>query len=149
MKAATSPELISYMVNRPAQGMFPDSKLASQVVIIHENYLLWSSPIWPIQSRKVVFLILWMFHSSSYNQFKIEIYLGILSKFLITLQLKNTLLRCAPSGMNGVTTMMCGSCSNEHAFKAVFKAKFSIRLEKFLFENLRNENLKLKWSIYE
>ena len=36
MKAAKSPELISYMVNRPAQGMFPDSKLASQVVIIDE-----------------------------------------------------------------------------------------------------------------
>ena len=33
MKAAKSPELISYMVNRPAQGMFPDSKLASQVLI--------------------------------------------------------------------------------------------------------------------
>ena len=85
-----------------------------------------------------------MFHAFTNNQFEIEINLGILIKFLIILQLKNTLLRCAPSGMNGVTTMMCGSCSNEHAFKAVFKAKFSIRFKKFLFENLRNENLKLK-----
>lgn len=38
MKAAKSPELISYMVNRPAQGMFPDSKLASQVVVIDEPH---------------------------------------------------------------------------------------------------------------
>lgn len=85
-----------------------------------------------------------MFHTFRNNQFEIEIYLGMLTTISITLQLKNTLLRCAPSGMNGVTTMMCGSCSNEHAFKAVFKAKFSIRFKKFLFENLRNENLKLK-----
>ena len=85
-----------------------------------------------------------MFHAFTNNQFEIKIYLGLLIKFLIILQLKNTLLRCAPSGMNGVTTMMCGSCSNEHAFKAVFKAKFSIRFKKFLFENSRNENLKLK-----
>ena len=31
-------------------------------------------------------------------------------------------MRCAPPGMDGVTTMMCGSCSNENAFKTVFKA---------------------------
>lgn len=37
-------------------------------------------------------------------------------------QLEKTLMRCAPTGMDGVTTMMCGSCSNENAFKAVFKA---------------------------
>jgi len=42
------------------------------------------------------------------------------SKF--TDQLQNTLFRCAPPGMDGVTTMMCGSCSNENAFKTVFKA---------------------------
>lgn len=45
MKAATSPELISYMVNRPAQGMFPDSKLASQVVFIDDNKFSWLSPV--------------------------------------------------------------------------------------------------------
>ena len=33
-------------------------------------------------------------------------------------------MRCAPPGMDGVTTMMCGSCSNENAFKAVFKVNF-------------------------
>lgn len=37
-------------------------------------------------------------------------------------QLQKTLMRCAPPGMDGVTTMMCGSCSNENAFKTVFKA---------------------------
>lgn len=26
----------------------------------------------------------------------------------------------APHGLNGVSTMMCGSCSNENAFKTVF-----------------------------
>ena len=31
-------------------------------------------------------------------------------------------MKCAPPGMDGVTTMMCGSCSNENAFKSVFKA---------------------------
>ena len=63
-----------------------------------------------------------------------------------TSKLKNTLLRCAPSGMNGVTTMMCGSCSNEHAFKAVFKAKFSIclnlsRISYSIIYEMRIENL--------
>lgn len=42
------------------------------------------------------------------------------SKF--TQQLESTLFRVAPTGMDGVTTMMCGSCSNENAFKTVFKA---------------------------
>jgi 4-aminobutyrate aminotransferase/(S)-3-amino-2-methylpropionate transaminase len=37
-------------------------------------------------------------------------------------QLQKTLMSCAPPGMDGVTTMMCGSCSNENAFKTVFKA---------------------------
>lgn len=37
-------------------------------------------------------------------------------------QLENTLMRCAPPGMDGVTSMMCGSCSNENAFKTVMKA---------------------------
>lgn len=37
-------------------------------------------------------------------------------------QLQTTLMRCAPRGMDGVTTMMCGSCSNENAFKTVFKS---------------------------
>ena len=45
MKAATSPELISYMVNRPAQGMFPDSKLASQVEIEKHEIPFWTSSI--------------------------------------------------------------------------------------------------------
>lgn len=26
----------------------------------------------------------------------------------------------APQGLNGVSTMMCGSCSNENAYKTVF-----------------------------
>ena len=36
-------------------------------------------------------------------------------------QFEKTLVQCAPKGLTGVTTMMCGSCANEHAFKAVFK----------------------------
>ena len=36
-------------------------------------------------------------------------------------QLEDTLMSCAPKGLTGVTTMMCGSCSNENAFKTVFK----------------------------
>ena len=32
-------------------------------------------------------------------------------------QLRHTLLRAAPPGLDQVTTMMCGSCSNENAFK--------------------------------
>ncbi|XP_021937184.1 4-aminobutyrate aminotransferase, mitochondrial isoform X2 [Zootermopsis nevadensis] len=35
-------------------------------------------------------------------------------------KLKNILLQVAPSGLNHVTTMMCGSCSNENAFKNIF-----------------------------
>ena len=31
-------------------------------------------------------------------------------------------MKCAPAGMSGVTTMMCGSCSNENAFRTAFKA---------------------------
>ena len=46
----------------------------------------------------------------------------MLRKF--TNQLQNTLFRVAPAGMDGVTTMMCGSCSNENAFKTVFKVIF-------------------------
>jgi len=66
LEAAASPDIQSYMANRPALGYFPHSKL--------------------------------------------------------TTQLEKTLMRCAPPGVSGVTTMMCGSCSNENAFKAVFKA---------------------------
>jgi len=66
LAAASSPEMASYLANRPALGYFPHSKLNDQ--------------------------------------------------------LQSTLMRCAPPGMDGVTTMMCGSCSNENAFKTVFKA---------------------------
>ena len=53
MKAAKSPELISYMVNRPAQGMFPDSKLASQVVIIDEiNFMVIADLTYPIAKSR-------------------------------------------------------------------------------------------------
>lgn len=34
--------------------------------------------------------------------------------------LRNHLLKIAPGGMSEVTTMMCGSCANENAFKAAF-----------------------------
>lgn len=35
-------------------------------------------------------------------------------------KLKNVLLSVAPTGLKNVTTMMCGSCSNENAFKNIF-----------------------------
>jgi 4-aminobutyrate aminotransferase / (S)-3-amino-2-methylpropionate transaminase len=35
-------------------------------------------------------------------------------------KLKNVMLSVAPNGLNNVSTMMCGSCSNENAYKAVF-----------------------------
>ncbi|KAJ4432075.1 hypothetical protein ANN_20689 [Periplaneta americana] len=35
-------------------------------------------------------------------------------------KLKNVLLQVAPPGLNQVTTMMCGSCSNENAYKNIF-----------------------------
>lgn len=35
-------------------------------------------------------------------------------------KLQSVLLSVAPKGLNQVTTMMCGSCSNENAFKAIF-----------------------------
>lgn len=35
-------------------------------------------------------------------------------------KVKNTLLDVAPKGLSNVTTMMCGSCSNENAFKSIF-----------------------------
>ncbi|KOB67610.1 4-aminobutyrate aminotransferase, partial [Operophtera brumata] len=35
-------------------------------------------------------------------------------------KLRNVLLSVAPSGLNNIATMMCGSCSNENAYKAVF-----------------------------
>ena len=33
---------------------------------------------------------------------------------------QRTLLSIAPAGLGKVTTMMCGTCSNENAFKAAF-----------------------------
>lgn len=35
-------------------------------------------------------------------------------------RLKNSLLSVAPKGLTHVTTMMCGSCSNENAYKNIF-----------------------------
>ncbi|PNF26502.1 4-aminobutyrate aminotransferase, mitochondrial, partial [Cryptotermes secundus] len=35
-------------------------------------------------------------------------------------KLKNILLQVAPPELNHVTTMMCGSCSNENAYKSIF-----------------------------
>ncbi|CAH2086500.1 unnamed protein product [Euphydryas editha] len=35
-------------------------------------------------------------------------------------KLNSVLMSVAPQGLNGVSTMMCGSCSNENAFKSVF-----------------------------
>lgn len=35
-------------------------------------------------------------------------------------QLRNVLLSCAPPGLDQVVTMMCGSCSNENAFKLMY-----------------------------
>ncbi|CAG9585485.1 unnamed protein product [Danaus chrysippus] len=35
-------------------------------------------------------------------------------------KLRSVLMEVAPSGLNGVATMMCGSCSNENAYKTVF-----------------------------
>ncbi|XP_050532921.1 4-aminobutyrate aminotransferase, mitochondrial [Daktulosphaira vitifoliae] len=35
-------------------------------------------------------------------------------------KLRKTLLSVAPKGMNSITTMMCGSCSNENAYKNMF-----------------------------
>jgi len=37
-------------------------------------------------------------------------------------RLNNTLMKIAPKGMSNVQTMMCGACSVEHSFKAVFMA---------------------------
>ncbi|KAK6637950.1 hypothetical protein RUM44_008373 [Polyplax serrata] len=35
-------------------------------------------------------------------------------------KLKNVLISIAPKGLNNVTTMSCGSCSNENAYKQIF-----------------------------
>ena len=35
-------------------------------------------------------------------------------------KLKDSLMSVVPPGLNRVSTMMCGSCSNENAFKAAF-----------------------------
>ncbi|XP_034106113.1 4-aminobutyrate aminotransferase, mitochondrial [Drosophila albomicans] len=35
-------------------------------------------------------------------------------------KLQSILLQVAPKGLNKITTMMCGSCSNENAFKSIF-----------------------------
>ncbi|CAG7728111.1 unnamed protein product [Allacma fusca] len=35
-------------------------------------------------------------------------------------ELKSSVLSVAPKGLNQITTMACGSCSNENAFKAIF-----------------------------
>jgi len=37
-------------------------------------------------------------------------------------RVRDTLLSCAPPGLNHVVPMMCGSCANENAFKAAFIA---------------------------
>ncbi|KAH8411152.1 hypothetical protein KR222_008744, partial [Zaprionus bogoriensis] len=35
-------------------------------------------------------------------------------------KLQSILMNIAPNGLNKITTMMCGSCSNENAFKSIF-----------------------------
>lgn len=35
-------------------------------------------------------------------------------------RLKSTLMPVAPEGLSNVQTMMCGTCSNENALKAIF-----------------------------
>ena len=40
-------------------------------------------------------------------------------------QLKSVMMAAAPPGLDQVTTMMCGSCSNENAFKLMhFKVRW-------------------------
>lgn len=46
--------------------------------------------------------------------------LGILPGADWPQKLKNVLMSVAPAGSTEVTTMMCGSCSNENAYKAIF-----------------------------
>ncbi|MED6243060.1 hypothetical protein ATANTOWER_014335, partial [Ataeniobius toweri] len=46
--------------------------------------------------------------------------LGILPPENFPEKITESLLSVAPSGMNRVQTMACGSCSNENAFKSVF-----------------------------
>ncbi|XP_063702129.1 4-aminobutyrate aminotransferase, mitochondrial [Culicoides brevitarsis] len=45
--------------------------------------------------------------------------LGILPGSDWPAKLQSTLMSVAPKGLNMVTTMMCGSCSNENAYKAI------------------------------
>lgn len=35
-------------------------------------------------------------------------------------RLKSVLMSVAPKGLNGITTMMCGTCANENALKNIF-----------------------------
>ncbi len=42
-------------------------------------------------------------------------------------RIADSLLKIAPAGLSKVSTMMCGSCSNENAFKAAF-IKFMVGL---------------------
>ena len=43
-------------------------------------------------------------------------------------QLRSVLVAAAPPGLEQVTTMMCGSCSNENAFKLMhFKVSFVVK----------------------
>ena len=42
-------------------------------------------------------------------------------------KVENSLLSVAPPGLSMVATMMCGTCSNENAFKAAF-IKFMVSL---------------------
>ncbi|CAK1581944.1 unnamed protein product [Parnassius mnemosyne] len=46
--------------------------------------------------------------------------LGVFPSLSWPEMLKNVLMSVAPSGLNCVATMMCGSCSNENAYKSVF-----------------------------
>lgn len=51
-------------------------------------------------------------------------------------KLKNVLIPIAPKGLTQITTMMCGSCSNENAFKNIFIAyRQKERGEKIDFTN--------------
>lgn len=46
--------------------------------------------------------------------------LGVLPPMDWSNRLQDTLMRVAPDGLTDVNTLMCGSCSNENAFKAAF-----------------------------
>ncbi|KAG8261300.1 hypothetical protein J6590_076550 [Homalodisca vitripennis] len=100
-------------------GLLPPSSFSSAILGILLSPILFTCPIHCILLPSIV--------SCSETTFNLSLRavlnrpaLGVFPNADWPAKLKNVLLGVAPAGLSNVTTMMCGSCSNENAYKNIF-----------------------------